>query len=227
MGLLSLEEPASAVEDGGQSGDEREVAPEDAAAATGPLTGASKQAAAPPALTSLDPGSGSDEEEGGGGEAERALEAQRLLQHRARGQAANCYCRMIAACHRAKWAQQLPGSACNRRPACAAPSANPAARPPPPPSRSLPPLPPLTCAPSPCRLLDEAWQVYEWMVEDGLRPDRATYSRLISMCAAALGRHAATAETLYERMKEEGVEADAYVYLHLVSALGAGGEGAG
>lgn len=31
------------------------------------------------------------------------------------------------------------------------------------------------------RLLDEAWSVYEWMQEDGLWPDRSTYSRLISV----------------------------------------------
>lgn len=31
------------------------------------------------------------------------------------------------------------------------------------------------------RLLAEAWNVYEWMVEDGLWPDRSTYSRLISV----------------------------------------------
>ena len=38
------------------------------------------------------------------------------------------------------------------------------------------------------RLLDEAWEVYCWMLADGLSPDRATYSRLISVCAYAAGR---------------------------------------
>lgn len=39
----------------------------------------------------------------------------------------------------------------------------------------------LSSSPNPPRLLDEAWSVYEWMMEDGLWPDRSTYSRLISV----------------------------------------------
>jgi hypothetical protein len=73
----------------------------------------------------------------------------------------------------------------------------------------------------PRRLLDEAWEVYCWMLEDGLRPDRGTYSRLIAVCAYSPSR-GAEAEALYGRLLEEGVELDVFMYLHLVTALGSG-----
>ncbi|PSC70893.1 hypothetical protein C2E20_5639 [Micractinium conductrix] len=75
------------------------------------------------------------------------------------------------------------------------------------------------------RLLDEAWEVYCWMLADGLSPDRATYSRLISVCAYAAGR-GSDAEELYQRLLAEGVELDAFMYLHLVTAMASdnGGE---
>lgn len=74
---------------------------------------------------------------------------------------------------------------------------------------------------------DEAWRVYAWMLEDGLRPDRTTYSRLISLCAHSPSQYGAGVEALYDRMVAEGVDVDVYMSLHLVTALAAGGEQAG
>ncbi|KAI3426473.1 hypothetical protein D9Q98_008840 [Chlorella vulgaris] len=111
--------------------------------------------------------------------ARRAAEEEReqkQLRSRARGQAAFCYCRMIAACHKA-------------------------------------------------RMHDEAWRVYAWMLEDGLRPDRTTYSRLISLCAHSPSQYGAGVEALYDRMVAEGVDVDVYMSLHLVTALAAGDDG--
>lgn len=47
--------------------------------------------------------------------------------------------------------------------------------------------------------------MYEWMLEDGLRPDRVTYSRLISVAAYWPPCHAA-AEALYARLLAERIE---------------------
>lgn len=68
--------------------------------------------------------------------------------------------------------------------------------------------------------------MYCWMREDGLSPDRATYSRLISVCAYSPAR-ARDAEALYERLVGERVELDAFMYLHLVTAIASGGGGGG
>lgn len=68
--------------------------------------------------------------------------------------------------------------------------------------------------------------MYAWMREDGLSPDRATYSRLISVCAYSPAR-AREAEELYQRLLEERVELDAFMYLHLVTAIASGGLVAG
>ena len=67
--------------------------------------------------------------------------------------------------------------------------------------------------------------MYGWMLEDGLSPDRATYSRLISVCAYSPTHRGGDAEALYERLVGEGVELDVFMYLHLVTALGGGGPG--
>lgn len=121
----------------------------------------------------LDLAAGSEGEEGAD-VTERQSEER--LQRRAEiAQAAHSYCRMIAACQKA-------------------------------------------------RLLEEAWEVYCWMRQDGLSPDRATYSRLISVCAYSPAR-ARDAEHLYDRLLEERVELDAFMYLHLVTAIASGEDG--
>lgn len=68
--------------------------------------------------------------------------------------------------------------------------------------------------------------MYCWMRQDGLSPDRATYSRLISVCAYSPAR-ARDAEHLYDRLLEERVELDAFMYLHLVTAIASGAAGSG
>lgn len=79
--------------------------------------------------------------------------------------------------------------------------------------------PPPAC--HPCRLLDEAWAVYRWMLADGLRPDRPTYSRLISVCAYSEPLRG-EAEGLWAALVEAGHEVDTFMYLHLATALGSG-----
>lgn len=59
------------------------------------------------------------------------------------------------------------------------------------------------------------------MLADGLRPDRPTYSRLISVCAYAEGLRG-EAEGLWVALVEEGHEVDTFMYLHLATALGSG-----
>jgi hypothetical protein len=76
---------------------------------------------------------------------------------------------------------------------------------------------------NPCpgdRLLDEAWQVYQWLRDDGLPPSRPTYSRLISLCAYSPEQRGRDALAMHQAMVEEGVDLDAFMVLHLVTALG-------
>ena len=121
MGLLSLEEPPpkAAPSGGGQSEGEEEAAAAapDAPPPAGGLAGASLDLAASADDDADLEGEGGGG--GGGGRAAQAAQAERAWE-KARAQAANSYCRMIAACHKARWAPGpgLPSNPSHPPPPC-------------------------------------------------------------------------------------------------------------
>ncbi|GAB4817501.1 hypothetical protein N2152v2_004547 [Parachlorella kessleri] len=69
------------------------------------------------------------------------------------------------------------------------------------------------------KMVDEMWEIYGWMEEDGVLPDGSTYSRLASTCSSPPCPERAL--PLYRQMLERRVHVDSFATLHLATALAA------